>query len=391
MSDQPEYDLATLAVRFAQARSNFAEHSEAIYTSSSFTFDSAASAAAAFAGDSDVYVYSRFSNPGVQSFEQRLAKLEGAQSCIATSSGMAAILGLVLANLSAGDHIIASANLFGATRVLFSDLLPRFGITTSFVSDFEGQHWLNKLEASTKLVFFETPTNPTMRLTDIAAVSRACKAERSDVLIAVDNCFCTPISQRPLALGADIVVHSATKLIDGQGRCVGGAVAGDRSVVGEAMGKLMRTAGLCLSPFNAWVFNKGLETLSVRVEQSAANAAHIANALEQSKQVERVYYPGLDSHPQRHLIGSQQKNGGAVVSFEVVGGQQAAWKIIDATRLCSITANLGDTRTTITHPATTTHARWTEDERLAVGIRPNLIRLAVGLESPDDILNDLKL
>ena len=386
-NDKRAFD--TLAVRAGENRSEFREHSEALHLTSSFVFDSAEQAAQVFNEEAPGYMYSRFGNPTITTFEQKLALLEGGESCIATSSGMSALLGLVLANMSAGDHIVSSRFVFGATRVLFSDLLPKFGITVTYVDGLDPQEWVKALKPESRMVFFETPSNPIMRLIDIEAVSTAIKAANSDVMVAVDNCFCSPAVQQPLRHGADVVVHSATKFLDGQGRCVGGAVVGPDSLVGQPMHKLMRTAGLSTSPFNAWVFSKGLETLGVRVRQSSQNAHFIAKTLEDSGQFEMVNYPWLESHPQFDLAQRQQSSGGAVVSFMVRGKQAQAFDLINQTKLCSITANLGDTRTTITHPFTTTHARWSKELKAEAGISESLVRLAVGLEDPVDVLRDL--
>lgn len=389
--DLTDLSIDTLAVRAGQNSSEFREHSEAIHVTSSFTFDSAEQAARVFADDEAGFVYSRFSNPTISSFEEKLATLEAGETCVATSSGMSAILGFILANYSSGQHIVSSRFVFGATKVLFDDLLVKFGISVSYVDGINIEEWLAALQDNTGMVFFETPSNPTMTLIDIQEVSRSIKAVNKSISVVVDNCFCSPIIQQPILLGADVVVHSATKFIDGQGRCIGGAVVGPEELVGKPMQKLMRTAGLSTSPFNAWVFSKGLETLGVRVRQASENALTIASAFEASGQFLSVNYPWLDSHPQQALAKRQQKSGGAVVSFEVKGGQSAAYELINATQLCSITANLGDTRTTITHPFTTTHARWSEELKAEVGISPSLIRLAVGLEDPQDILRDLGL
>ena len=389
--DLSDLSIDTLAVRAGQSSSEFREHSEAIHLTSSFTFDSAEQAARVFADEEGGFVYSRFSNPTVLSFENKLAALEAGESCVATSSGMSALLGFILANYSSNQHIVSSRFVFGATKVLFDDLLIKFGISVTYVDGFDTQEWLAALQDNTCMVFFETPSNPTMTLIDIEDVSRSIKAVNESISIVVDNCFCTPIIQQPLLLGADVVVHSATKFIDGQGRCIGGAVVGPKELVGNPMQKLMRTAGLGTSPFNAWVFSKGLETLGVRVRQASENALAIATALEVSGQLVSVNYPWLDSHPQHALAKRQQNSGGAVVSFEVKGGQKAAYELINSTQLCSITANLGDTRTTITHPFTTTHARWSDEMKDRIGISPSLIRIAVGLEDPQDILRDLGL
>ncbi len=376
----------TLAVRAGMDRTHHREHSEAMYLTSSFVFDSAAQAAVMFSGEEDGNVYARFTNPSVTLFEQRLAALEGAEDCIATASGMAAITAMIMANLSAGDHIVASKSLFGSSIQLLSNILPRFGIETTFVSLADPAAWAAAVRPNTKLLFCETPSNPLTEIGDIAALSVI--ARQHGVLLAVDNCFCTPVLQKPLSLGADIVVHSATKYLDGQGRVLGGAVCASKAIV-EKVFVFLRTTGPTLSAFNAWVLGKGLETLGIRMRAQCASALELACWLETHPAVARVYYPGLASHPQHELAMRQQSAGGAIVSFEVKGGKEAAWRVIDSCQLLSITANLGDTRTTLTHPASTTHGRITPEARAAAGIKDNLLRMAVGLESIDDIRNDL--
>ncbi len=387
MKLNPDYSLETLAVRAGQERSQFNEHSEALYLTSSFVFRSAAQAAARFSGEEEGNVYSRFTNPTVAAFQDRLAALEGAQACIATASGMSAILSLVMALCSSGDHIVASTGLFGATQQLLGTLMPRFGIHTSFVAQTEVAAWQAAMRPETKLFFLETPSNPLTEIADIAALVGVARAQ--GVLVAVDNCFCTPILQRPLDLGADLVVHSATKFLDGQGRVLGGAVAGAKKLTDEVF-KFLRTAGPTLSAFNAWVLLKGLETLQIRLEAQSAKALQLALWLEKHPRVARVYYPGLPSHPQFDLAQRQQKSGGAIVSFEVKGARCEAWKVVDSCRLLSITANLGDTKTTLTHPASTTHGRITAEQRAAAGITEGLLRIAVGLEAVVDLQNDLE-
>lgn len=376
----------TLAVRGGIERSHFGEHSEALYLTSSFVFESAAQAAARFSGEVDGNVYARFSNPTVTAMQQRLAALEGAEACVATASGMSAILSLAMATLQAGDHIVASMGLFGATQQLFGTILAKFGIETSFVPATDLHAYQAAVRPRTRLFFVETPSNPLTEVIDIAAVAGV--AHAAGALLAVDNCFCTPALQRPLELGADVVVHSATKYLDGQGRVLGGAVAGNKVVVDEVL-KFLRTAGPSLSPFNAWVILKGLETLRIRMEAQSATALELASWLERQPAVRRVYYPGLPSHPQHALAMRQQRTGGAIVSFEVEGGRERAWRVVDSTRMISITANLGDTKTTITHPASTTHGRITAEARAAAGIGEGLLRVAVGLESIDDLKQDL--
>jgi len=380
----PDFD--TLAVRGGTARSQFNEHSEALYLTSSFVFDSAAQAAARFSGEEEGNVYARFSNPTVTMMQERLAALEGGEMCVATSSGMSAILSLAMSTLRAGDHVIASNGLFGATQQLFTAILSKFGIETSFVPATDHDAYKAAIRPQTKLFFVETPSNPLTEVVDIARVADI--AHSAGALLAVDNCFCTPALQRPLDHGADLVIHSATKYLDGQGRVLGGAVVGGKVVMDEVF-KFLRTAGPCISPFNAWVILKGLETLRIRMEAQSAGALALAHWLERQPGVARVHYPGLTSHPQHTLAMRQQRLGGAIVSFEVEGGREQAWRLVDATRMISITANLGDTRTTITHPATTTHGRISAEMRESAGIGEGLLRIAVGLESIEDIQSDL--
>ena len=384
------YRTATLAVRAGQSRSSEQEHSEPIYTTSSFVFESAEQAAARFSYEESGNVYSRFTNPTVTVFEQRLAAMEGGQACVATASGMSAMLSICMAGLKTGDHIISSRSIFGASRLLLSGLLANLGIDTSFVDLTDLDAWRAALQKNTRIVFFETPTNPLTEIGDIAAISEMAHQYNPDIRVVVDNCFCTPVLQRPLELGADVIMHSATKFIDGQGRCVGGAVVGDAEFVGEKVFAFMRTAGPAMSPFNAWVFAKGLETMPLRVNQACDNAAQLAAWLSEQAQVTQVYYPGLEQHPQYDLACSQQSKAGAVVSFDVSGGKAAAWSLINQTGLLSITANLGDTRTTITHPHSTTHARWSDADKAETGIGESLIRIAVGLEDVADIIEDLQ-
>ena len=381
-----EFDFDTQAVRAGTARSQFNEHSEALYLTSSFVFDSAAQAAARFSGEEAGNVYARFSNPTVTAMQQRLATLEGAEACVATASGMSAILSLVMATMQAGDHIVASRGLFGATQQLFGNILAKFGIETSFVPATELAAYRAAVRPRTRLFFIETPSNPLTEVVDIAAVAEV--AHAAGALLAVDNCFCTPALQRPLALGADVVVHSATKYLDGQGRVLGGAVAGRADVVDEVF-KFLRTAGPCISPFNAWIILKGLETLRIRMDAQSSAALELARWLETQAGVRRVHYPGLSSHPQHELAMRQQKSCGAILSFEIDGGRERAWRVVDSTRVISITANLGDTKTTITHPASTTHGRISAEAREASGISEGLLRVAVGLESIEDLKADL--
>jgi O-succinylhomoserine sulfhydrylase len=384
MSD--EYGLDTLAVRAGIQRSQFGEHSEALFLTSSFVFGSALEAARRFSGEEPGNIYARFTNPTVTMFQERLAALEGAESCVATASGMSAILACVMGLLSAGDHIVASRAIFGATVQLFGNILKRFGVETTFVSPVDVGEWEAAVRPNTRLFFAETPSNPLTEVCDIGKLAEI--AHRHGAWLAVDNCFCTPALQQPLKLGADIVIHSATKYLDGQGRVLGGAVLGPRSLL-EGVYTFLRTAGPTLSAFNAWVILKGLETLRLRMQAHSANALALARWLEAQPRVARVLYPGLPSHPQHELAMRQQSAGGGIVSFEVKGGREAAWRVIDSTRLISITANLGDTKTTITHPATTTHGRLTPEQRAQAGISEGLLRVAVGLESVADIQADL--
>jgi len=385
--DDLELGFASLAVRAGQVRTFEGEHAEPIFLTSSFVFQNAAQAAARFAEQEPGNIYSRFTNPTVRTFQDRLAALEGGAACIATASGMAAILATCLSLLKSGDHVVSASSIFGSTVSLFNNYLARFGIGTTYVALTDPAAWAAAIGPQTRLLYLETPSNPLTELADIRLLAELAHAH--DCLLVVDNCFCTPALQQPLKLGADLVIHSATKYLDGQGRCVGGAVVGDAQRVGKDIFVFLRTAGPTMSPFNAWVFLKGLETLSLRMRAHSENALQIARWLEQQAAVDRVYYPGLPSHPQHELATSQQTGYGGIISFEVRGGQEAAWQVIDATRLISITANLGDTKSTITHPATTTHGRLTPQERAAAGIRDNLIRISVGLEEVADIQADL--
>ena len=381
-----QYDLDTLAVRAGTARSHFGEHSEALFLTSSFVFKSAAEAAARFSGEQPGNVYSRFTNPTVTMLQERLAALEGAQACIATASGMSAILATAMTHLKSGDHVLCSSGVFGATVQLFTNILSKFGVQTGFVDGTDPAAWQAAVRPETRMLFLETPSNPIMEVFDIAALAGV--AKRAGALLAVDNCFCTPILQRPFQLGADIVIHSATKYLDGQGRVLGGAVLGAKELI-DGVFAFLRTAGPTLSPFNAWVILKGLDTLRIRMDAQCESAGALARWLEAHPQVQRVLYPGLASHPQHELARRQQRLGGAVVSFEVKGSREAAWRVIDATRMISITANLGDTKTTITHPATTTHGRISAEARARAGIGEGLLRVALGLESVKDIQADL--
>ncbi|WP_338115573.1 O-succinylhomoserine sulfhydrylase [Thiococcus pfennigii] len=387
MSEQDRMGFATRAIRVGHRRTGEAEHGEPIFATSSYVFASAAEAAARFAGDEPGNIYSRFTNPTVRAFEERLAALEGGESCVATASGMAAVLSVCLGLLRSGDRILSSRSLFGSTTMLFGKYLARFGVATDYVPLADLDAWAAAMTPRTRFLYLETPSNPLTEMVDIAALADLAHAH--GCLLVVDNCFCTPALQRPLALGADLVIHSATKYLDGQGRCVGGAVVGDRQRVGEEVFGVLRTAGPSMSPFNAWVFLKGLETLALRMDAHSRAAAALADWLCEQPAVTRVYYPGRPEHPQHHLVGPQQRGGGGIVSFEVAGGRVAAWRLIDATRLISITANLGDVKTTITHPATTTHGRLSAEERAAAGISEGLVRIAVGLEDLADIQADL--
>lgn len=387
--DKRDWRPETLAVRAGQEVGFEQEHSEPIYTTSSFVFNSAMQAAARFSYQEEGNVYSRFTNPTVRAFEQRLAALEGGESCVATASGMAALLSVCMAGLQAGDHIVAAREIFGASRMLLASTLKGFGVETTFVKLTDYAQWQEALLPNTKMLFFETPTNPLTEIADIRLLSDLAHAHNPAIKVVVDNCFCSPALQRPLDFGADVVLQSATKYIDGQGRCVGGAVVGDSEFVGEQVFSFMRTAGPAMSPFNAWVFLKGLETLSLRINQACENAAMLADWLQAQSTVSHVFYPGLESHPNYALAKTQQSKPGAIVSFELDGAQEAAWALIDQVELLSITANLGDTRTTITHPYTTTHARWSDEDKLEAGITPGIIRISVGLEHPEDIVRDL--
>ena len=386
MAEQVEFD--TLALRTGIHRSQFGEHSEAMYLTSSFVFENAAQAAARFTGGAEGNIYSRFTNPTVSAFQERLAALEGAEACVATASGMSAILATAMAVLKSGDHVLCSASVFGSTVQLFSNIMGKFGVETTFVDGASVAAWEGALRNNTKLLFLETPSNPLTEVADIAALAAVSK--RASALLAVDNCFCTPALQKPFQLGADLVIHSATKYLDGQGRVLGGAVLGPRGPVMDSIYGFLRTAGPSLSPFNAWVLLKGLETLRIRIDAQSQAALQLAQWLEQHPRIERVYHPGLASHPQHELAQKQQRLGGAVVSFVVKGGREAAWRVVDATRMISITANLGDTKTTITHPATTTHGRISPEARKAAGIGEGLLRVAVGLEALSDIQADLE-
>jgi len=388
MNDYQDWDIETIAIRTGHKRTAEGEHAEPMFLTSSFVFGSAAEAAARFSGETPGNIYSRFTNPTVRAFEERLAAMEGGDCCVATSSGMSAILTTCLALLQQGDHMVSSRGIFGASVILFNKYLTRFGVQTSYVDLADLAAWKAAITPKTRMFYLETPSNPLTDIGDIAAL--AALAHQHGIVLVVDNCFCTPVLQRPLEFGADIVIHSATKYIDGQGRCLGGAVVGNKTLVGEEVFGVMRTAGPTLSPFNAWVFLKGLETLDLRMQRHCDNAAHLAEWLEQHPAVERVYYPGLASHPQRALAQAQQSRPGGILSFVLKDGQRAAWRLIDHVNLMSITANLGDAKSTITHPATTTHARLSDEEKLNSGITPGLVRISAGLESIDDLVVDLE-
>lgn len=388
----PESDLEgvsvdTLAVRAGQIRTEQLEHGDAIFPTSSFVYGSAAQAAARFSGDEPGNIYSRFTNPTVQAFERRIAAMEGGERAVATASGMAAILATCMALLKAGDHVVCSRGVFGTTNVLFQKYLAKFGLETTFVSLTDMAEWRSAMRPETRLLFIETPSNPLCEvadMTELAALARA-----SDALFVVDNCFCTPVLQRPFEFGADIVIHSATKYLDGQGRCLGGVVVGSNTLMEEVYG-FLRSAGPSLSPFNAWVFLKGLETLPIRMRAHSENALELARWLEQQAGVTKVFYAGLENHPQHGLAARQQSGFGGVLSFTVSGGKEAAWAFIDATRMISITANLGDVKTTITHPGSTTHGRLSPEDKERAGITDDLIRISVGIESLEDLKTDLK-
>lgn len=386
-SDWSRFGPETVAVRAGQRRTAEQEHSDPIFATSSYVFESAAEAAARFSGKQPGNIYSRFTNPTVRAFEERLAALEGGERCIATASGMAAIATIAFGLLKAGDHVVCSRGVFGNTTLLFQNYLGKFSVTTTFVPLTDYAAWEQALQPNTRFLFLETPSNPLTEIADIARLADL--AHRNGSLLIVDNCFCTPALQKPLALGADLIIHSATKYLDGQGRCVGGAIVGPNELLETQIYPFLRTGGASMSPFNAWIFLKGLETLSLRMRAHSEQALALARWLECQSWVNRVHYPGLPSHPQHELALRQQTAGGGIVSFEVQGGRAAAWGLIDATRMVSITANLGDTKTTVTHPATTTHGRLTDADRAAAGIGDGLIRVAVGLETMDDIQRDL--
>ena len=378
--------LGTQAIRSGTMSGLEQEHNDAIYVTSSFIYGSAEEASECFSGKTEGNIYSRFTNPTVRTFEQRIAAMEGGERAVAASSGMAALTSIFLGHLKQGDHIVSSCSIFGSIVGLFDNVLAKLGITTTYVSPADSHAWEAAIQANTKALFLESPSNPLGELGDIAAL--AVLAHSHNALLVVDNCFCTPVLQNPLALGADIAMHSATKYIDGQGRCVGGVAVGSEAHMEPVFG-FLRTVGTTMSPFNAWVFINGLETLSLRMQAHCASALKLARWLEQQPQVERVYYPGLESHPQHQLAKQQQRFFGGVVSFEVKGDKASAWRCIDDTQLLSITGNFGDAKSTITHPATTTHSKMTDAARALAGIKDNLIRVSVGLEEYQDIQDDL--
>ncbi|RTZ71391.1 MAG: O-succinylhomoserine sulfhydrylase [Gammaproteobacteria bacterium] len=388
MSIEEEWKAATKAIRLGHHRTEEGEHSPPIFTTSSYVYESAAQAAARFSGDEPGNIYSRFTNPTVRTFEERLAALEGGERCVATATGMAAILSTCLGLLQAGDHLLSSRSIFGSTVILFDKYLSLFGIETSYVPLSDLDAWEQAIRPETRMLFVETPSNPLTEMVDIRALADLAHAK--GCLMVVDNCFCTPILQRPLELGADVVIHSATKYIDGQGRCMGGAVVGNEQLVGEEVFGVLRTAGPSMSPFNAWVFLHGLETLALRMKAHSHNADLLAQWLAQHPKVSRVHYPGLPSHPQAALAAKQMDLPGGMLAFKVSGGKEAAWKVIDSMQMISITANLGDVKSTVTHPATTTHGRLTPEQRADAGISDGLIRISAGLEDVADIQADIE-
>ncbi len=386
--DRPDKSIETHAIRTGQVRTAESEHSDPIFVTSSYVFASAAEAAARFSGQSPGNIYSRFTNPTVRTFEKRLAAMEGGERCLAVSSGMAAITSLGMGLLKGGDHVVCSRSVFGTTVLLFQNFFSKFGVVTSFVKLSDLSAWDEAIRSETRFLYVETPSNPLMEIVNIRALAEL--AHERGCLLVVDNVFCTPVLQKPLDLGADIVIHSATKYLDGQGRCVGGAIVGPERLIEQEIYPFLRTGGACMSPFNAWVFLGGLETLPIRMKAHCENAMQLAHWLENRSRVSRVHYPGLHSHPQYALACEQQNGAGGVLSFELEGGREAAWRLIDSTSMVSITANLGDVKTTITHPATTTHGKLSEQEKNAAGITEGLVRIAVGLESIDDIKKDLE-
>jgi len=385
--DNHDYALATQAIRTGHHRSHEGEHSIPIFTTSSYVFKSAEDAALRFTGKSPGNIYSRFTNPTVSAFQERLAAMEQGDRCLAFASGMAAIMAVGMGLLKAGDHVVCSRGVFGNTVLMFQNYFGKFGVSCDFVDLSDLAAWEAAINSNTRFLFLETPSNPLTEIADIRALADLAHAH--DCLLVVDNCFCTPALQKPLALGADIVVHSATKYIDGQGRCVGGAVVASEEIIEKHIYPYLRTGGATMSPFNAWVFLSGLETLNLRMQAHCSNALALAEWLQQQAAVTKVHYPGLASHAQHQLAKSQQSGFGGIISFELQGGKDAAWRLIDATQMLSITANLGDVKTTITHPATTTHGRLSPEARAAAGISDGLVRISVGLEAIEDIIGDL--
>ena len=385
--DSDDLQQDTLAIRSGYQRTQENEHAEAMFLTSSYVFESAAMAAKYFSNEVQGNVYSRYTNPTVRSFEKRLAAMEGAEQGVATASGMSATLSVIMALLQSGDHIVCSQDVFGSTRVMMDKYIAKFGVSVTYVPLVDLNAWQAAILPNTKMLFCETPSNPLSEIADLEALSAVAKS--AEALLVVDNCFCTPVLQKPLQWGADIVVHSATKYIDGQGRCLGGAVVGSAALMEQVEG-FLRAAGPTMSPFNAWVFLKGLETLRIRMQAHSANADALANWLQEHPAVTKVYYSGLANHPGHTLAKKQQSDFGGVVAFDVAGGQAAAWRVIDSTEMLSLTANLGDAKTTIVHPATTTHGRLSDEQRLEAGIGDGLIRVAVGLEDIIDIKADLE-
>jgi O-succinylhomoserine sulfhydrylase len=385
--DWKNYGLETQAIRAGQRRTHEDEHSLPIFATSSYVFKNAEEAALRFTGQKPGNVYSRFTNPTVNAFQERLAYMEGGERCLAFASGMAAILAVGMGLLKAGDHVVCSRGVFGNTVLLFQNYFGKFGVDTDFVDLIDSEAWEAAIKPNTRFLFLETPSNPLIEIADIELLATI--AHKHGCLLIVDNCFCTPVLQKPFALGADIVIHSATKYIDGQGRCVGGAVIASNEIIEKAIYPYLRTGGATMSPFNAWVFLSGLETLAVRMKAHCDNAFELAKWLAQHPSVSRIHYPGLPEHPQHGLAKRQQSHFGGIVSFELRGGKEHAWKLIDATEMISITANLGDVKTTITHPATTTHGRLTPEVRELAGIKDGLVRISVGLESLADIKRDI--
>jgi len=386
-SNKSDLRLATLAIRAGHVRTHEGEHAEPIFPTSSFVFQNAAQAAARFAEVEPGNIYSRFTNPTVRCFEERLAAMEGGEACVGTASGMSAILALCMALLKSGDHVVCSESVFGTTIGLLTRYMGKFGVETTYVRLDDNEAWRRAIKPNTKLFFLETPSNPLSAIADMRALADV--AHQHGIVFAVDNCFCTPALQKPFAFGADVIIHSATKFLDGQGRCVGGAIVGTKQFVGKEVWNFLRTVGPTMSPFNAWVFLKGLETLELRMRAHSAAALELATWLERQAKIKRVHYAGLPSHPQHELAKKQQSGFGGIIAFEVDGGRKGAWSFIDAVKLMSITANLGDVKTTLTHPCSTTHARITQEERERAGIVEGLLRISVGLEDLDDLKDDV--